>query len=98
MRKPSSHPRSKILNWIWKLKLLPKIKFFLWLVIRGALSTYEFLSIRKMEIPNGCYLCSQNVENIEHVFKISHLFEEFEIKLRIIVSLICYAKVISSLG
>ena len=65
----NENPRSKILNWIWKLKLLLKIKVFLWLVIRGALSTYEFLSIRKMEIPNGCYLCSQNVENIEHVFK-----------------------------
>ena len=28
IRKPSNHPRSKMLNWIWKLRLLPKIKFF----------------------------------------------------------------------
>ena len=28
IRKPSNHPRFKMLNWIWKLRLLPKIKFF----------------------------------------------------------------------
>ena len=33
MRKLSSHPRSKMLKWIWKLNLPPKIKFFFgWLL------------------------------------------------------------------
>ena len=39
MRRALTHPRSKLLNWIWKLKLLPKIKFFLWLVIRNVIPT-----------------------------------------------------------
>ena len=43
IRNPSSHPRSKILNWIWKLKLLPKIKFVLWLVVRNTLPTCDSL-------------------------------------------------------
>ena len=58
-----------MLHWIWKLKLLPKIKFFLWLVIRDAFPTREFLIARRLEITNMCYLCKQNVENIDHIFK-----------------------------
>ena len=69
MRKPSSHPKSKMLKWTWKRNLLPKIKFFLWLVVRGVLLTYEFLSARKIEIPIKCHFCSQNVENIDHIFR-----------------------------
>ena len=59
MRKPLMHPRSKILHWIYKLNLMPKLKFFLWLVIRNALPTHEFLIARRMEISNMCCLCNQ---------------------------------------
>ena len=69
MRKPSSHPKSKMLEWTWKQNLLPKIKFFLWLVVRGVLPTYGFLSARKIEIPIKCNFCSHNVENIDHIFR-----------------------------
>ena len=69
MRKPSSHPRSKMLKWIWKLNLLPKIKFFLWLVVRDAFPTCKFLSSRKIDIPIKCHFCSHNVENIDHVVR-----------------------------
>ena len=68
MRKALTHPRSKLLNWIWKLKLLPKIKIFLWLLIRNALPTCDFLIAKKLEIPNRCCLCDHNIENIDHVF------------------------------
>ena len=85
MRKPSNHLQSNILNWIWKLKLLPKIKIFLWLIIRNALPTCEFLSIRNIEFPNRCYICSQNFENIDHVSKSCPFVG---IKLNIIASLI----------
>ena len=69
MRKPSSHPRSKMLNQIWKLKLLPKIKFFLLLVIRNSLPTCEFLVVRRIEIPNVYHFYSHNIENIDHIFR-----------------------------
>ena len=35
------HPKFKVLKWIWNLKLLSKIIFFIWLVI-----TRDFLSAR----------------------------------------------------
>ena len=69
MRKPLVHPRYKILNWIWKLNLVSKIKVFLWLAISETLPTCEFLIIRRLEITNCCYLCNQSGENIDHIFK-----------------------------
>ena len=69
MRKPLVHPRNKILSWIWKLNLMPKIKFFLWLVLRKALPTCECLNARRLEITNKCYLCNQNNENTTYIFK-----------------------------
>ena len=60
MRKPLVHPIHKILNRIWKLNLLPKIKVFLWLTIREALPTCDFLVARRIEITNTCCLCNQS--------------------------------------
>ena len=62
------HHRHKTLNWIWKLKLLPKIKFFLLLVLREALPKCQFLIPKKLEITNTCF-CNQNSENIDHIVK-----------------------------
>ena len=64
------HPRHKILNWIWKLNLLPKIKVFLELLLRETLPTCEFLIARRIEITNFFYLCNQSNENIDHNFKL----------------------------
>ena len=36
---------------------------------RDALLTCEFLITRRLQITNMCYLCKQNVENIDHIFK-----------------------------
>ena len=52
MRKLLVHPKHKILNWIWKSNLLPKIKIFFWLAIREALPICEFLITRRLEITN----------------------------------------------
>ena len=69
MRKPSVHPIYKILNWLWKLNLFPKIKVFLWLVLIEALPTCEFFIYRRIEITNTCHLCNGSSENIDHIFK-----------------------------
>ena len=63
------HNRHKILNWIWKLKLLLKIKVFLWLTIREALPKCDFLISRRLEITNTCYICNKSSENIDSIFK-----------------------------
>ena len=68
MRKLLTHHISNILNWIWKLKLLPKINVFLWLV-KDALCTCNFLFVMEREFPNRCHLCNKNIENINHIFK-----------------------------
>ena len=70
IRKSLVHPRHKILNWIWELNFLPKIKVFLWLTIREALPTCDYLTARRIEITNTCYLCNKSNENIDHIFKI----------------------------
>ena len=72
MRKSLMHQRNKILGWIWKLNLMPKINFFLWLVLREALPTSDCLVVRRLEITKkkkNCYLCNQNRENINHICK-----------------------------
>ena len=69
MRKSLVHHKHRILNWIRKLNLLSKIKVFLWLVLREALPTCDFLIARKLEITNTYCLCNQSSENIDHVFK-----------------------------
>ena len=70
IRKSLVHPRQKILNWIWKLNSLSKIKVFLWLTIREALQTCNFSNSRRIEITNTCYLCNKSNKNIDHIFKV----------------------------
>ena len=45
---------------------MPKLKFFLWPVIRNLFPTCKYLIARRMEISNMCHLCNQN---IDHIFK-----------------------------
>lgn len=37
--KITPHPRVKLLHYIWKLKLLPKIKTFVWKLIKDKIPT-----------------------------------------------------------
>ena len=67
--KPFVHPKTKFLYWIWKLNLMPKIKIFLWLVIREALPICKYLKPKRIEIINVCYLCNESSENINHIFR-----------------------------
>ena len=69
MKKSLAHPRYKILNWIWKLNVFPKIKVFILLTIREALPTCEFLIDRRLEITKSCYMYNQSGENSDHIFK-----------------------------
>ena len=69
---------------VW-LSLLPKIKFFLWLVITDVLPTCEFLIVRRMKITNMCHFLNQNSENIDHIFKYCPFVKKFGITLSIIV-------------
>jgi hypothetical protein len=48
---------------IWKLKVPPKIRNFVWRVCRGCFPTRARLSSRGIHCPNDCVLCGTNYED-----------------------------------
>ncbi|KAG5546642.1 hypothetical protein RHGRI_018725 [Rhododendron griersonianum] len=53
---------------IWRLKVPPRVKHFLWRAIRNALATKENLFSRKCARNPLCDYCGTEVESIEHIF------------------------------
>jgi hypothetical protein len=59
------------MQWIWKSKCVPKIKFFAWLLLNDRLNTRNMLRRRHKHLDEGysCALCLDNVEEtLEHLF------------------------------
>jgi len=54
-------------NLIWKLKVPPKIKNFLWRVCRGCFPTRARLSNRRVSCPLDCVQCNNNYEDSIHI-------------------------------
>lgn len=52
---------------LWKLKIPSKV-IFLWITVRGRLSTVDLLQRRGMVLPNVCLLWLQEAKNIYHLF------------------------------
>ena len=50
---------------LWKLKMLLKIKIFMWYLIKGVVLTKDNLAKRNLEWNLKCSLCS-NLESIHH--------------------------------
>lgn len=57
-----------ITNQMWKLNILPKIKFFAWLLLRKRLKTRDRLSIFDYIDDNSCPLCDSDSETASHLF------------------------------
>jgi len=53
---------------IWKWNIAPKFKCFWWLVIHNAILTWDNLSKRGIYGPSRCVLCSDDTEDINHLF------------------------------
>ena len=53
--------------WIWKLKISPKIKHFLWKLNNDGLPTKERLRQNHIGITGGCILCQNNFEDTTHL-------------------------------
>lgn len=53
---------------IWRLKVPPRVKHFLWRALRNALATKENLFSRKCARNPLCDYCGTEVESIEHIF------------------------------
>jgi len=54
-------------NLIWKLKVPPKIKKFLWRMCRGCFPTRARLNSRGVSCPTDCVHCNKNYEDSIHV-------------------------------
>ncbi|KAF7824156.1 reverse transcriptase [Senna tora] len=62
----SFRPPSSLWKAIWGLKVVPKVKSFLWRACVGALPTSEALFKRKCASSPCCQVCGAEVETIEH--------------------------------
>ncbi|KAL9294112.1 putative ribonuclease H domain, reverse transcriptase zinc-binding domain-containing protein [Arabidopsis thaliana] len=67
IKPPIPHGSVELKNKIWKLPLLPKIKYMLWRTISHALPTSTRLRTRGMTIDSTCSRCLLGDESINHV-------------------------------
>ena len=58
-------------KYIWKLKILLKIKIFLWYLLKGVLLTKDNLAKKNWDGSHKCYFCNCN-ETIQHLFFYCH--------------------------
>lgn len=70
------HPKAKLLNRIWKLKMLPKIKLFAWKLIRAKIPTIGYLKDIGLDIDTECPFCNDDNEDIDHLFKNCRLTQQ----------------------
>ncbi|KAM7264686.1 hypothetical protein ACFE04_002369 [Oxalis oulophora] len=64
-------PGKNITFWskLWKLNLCPKIKFFVWKLSTGCLSTKVALSRKGIGVGVECAICCDEEEDLLHLFK-----------------------------
>ena len=51
------------MSWLWKVKVLEKIKLLLWLGINNAIPTGEFRFVRNLCDTSVCQRCGQDRDN-----------------------------------
>lgn len=55
-------------RYLWSLKLIPRVKYFLWLTFLGRLSTSDYLHAINLGPHNMCIFCNLYPESPEHIF------------------------------
>lgn len=66
----STFPMTLWNHWkmVWKSKALPKIKFFIWLLLKGKILTTENSKNRGINGPSRCPNCYNAEETMHHLF------------------------------
>ncbi|KAF7826008.1 vestitone reductase-like isoform X1 [Senna tora] len=59
---------SKLWAFIWKAKVQPKIRSFIWRLCKNAIPLKENLARRKLNVDNQCPMCLKDSETSEHCF------------------------------
>ncbi|CAL1354783.1 unnamed protein product [Linum trigynum] len=60
------HLDARFWKWLWSLPVPPKLKFFLWRVVRGFLPCLAVLHTKNLSDSNVCSVCTDGVESISH--------------------------------
>jgi hypothetical protein len=53
---------------IWKVKVLPRMAFFVWTATLGKILTLDNLRERNIIVMEWCYMCKTSEESIDHLF------------------------------
>ena len=56
-------------QWIWKLRTLPKIQFFLWKCVHNSIRVNGCLFARGMAVDARCPRCLKETETITHALR-----------------------------
>lgn len=56
-------------NWVWKLQLLPKLKFFIWKLLHYILRTTTFLNKRGINIVDACPFCDFSSNDLTYILR-----------------------------
>ncbi|GKV19211.1 hypothetical protein SLEP1_g29500 [Rubroshorea leprosula] len=56
-------------SWIWNVCTIPKIKYFLWLVMHGRILTFDTLAQWGVVSDNRCPRCRNGPETLTHIFR-----------------------------
>lgn len=63
----ASPSRNLVLQACWKAPTAPKIQVFLWKTLKGALAVSDRLRSRGIKVSDGCMLCEEEIETINHI-------------------------------
>ena len=58
----------------WFKGMTPKVNIFFWILLQDFFYTLNNLLKRGFNIVNRCYLCKNDVESVNHIFKYAMLF------------------------
>lgn len=56
-------------EWIWRLRLPERVRFFIWLLLQNKLNTNELRMKKGMCSSANCSACNDSLESAEHIFR-----------------------------
>nr|KYP76765.1 hypothetical protein KK1_021018 [Cajanus cajan] len=55
-------------GWIWRLRILENLKFFLWQLAHECIPSAQFLFSHHMGLDTLCQCCHKTIEDAFHIF------------------------------
>lgn len=70
----SPHAEAKLLDHIWKVNLIPKLKYFLGNLLERILENNEF------DISGDCPFCQNHLEDIDRFFMVCSFVQQIRVE------------------